>query len=163
MAKPLRQARRTLFTIIDAENKALNEELNVMREEFADVDEKGKKIELARMGDKVQYSVTGDNLAKLNNKFLQHLFTHFTADVLPAQEKDLPQIVKLVEKIDEELELNPLDEGQVTLLLDILSGKVDLAKQAEEAKAAAEKEADGVQENKAPEAEQSGAAAEPAK
>ena len=97
--KDQRQARKKIFRLIDPVLNVLQEELEVLREKHADVDEKGEKIVASKMGNQVNYQISKENQIKLDAEFNELLNERTAIDLMPTDQEAMPAIKDLIENI----------------------------------------------------------------
>jgi transcriptional/translational regulatory protein YebC/TACO1 len=113
-----RKKRKILYQLLEKPAELINEQVNALREEFADVDEKGEKVVSQRMGNNVTYQYSKENTDKFNVAYMELLNQSIKVDVLPATQEELSGVADFLENID--LKLNIQDEKILENLVEVL-------------------------------------------
>jgi transcriptional/translational regulatory protein YebC/TACO1 len=113
-----RKKRKILYQLLEKPAELINEQVSALREEFADVDDKGEKIVSQRMGNNVTYQYGKENTDKFNVAYMELLNQSIKVDVLPATQEELSGVADFLENID--LKLNVQDEKILENLVEVL-------------------------------------------
>ncbi len=119
LGKKERGLRKMIYQMLEKQNEIIQEELEAMRESHADLDEKGEKIVKMKMGSRITYSITGDNLEALNKDFMDLMSESAKIDILPSFAESLPAMREFLENAD--LRMTRQDEIAFERFLEIIA------------------------------------------